>query len=659
MNHNAQKRDRARKLLDSGKFGEALSLLLQNIKDSPTDIDSIYLSGICCAKSGNHALAEKHFKKTVKINKNLFQAYNDLGLSQSFQRKPGDAIRSFKKSLTINPAFAPAHSHIALTYLKTRETRKALHHAKKAVNLDDKNPMYMNVQALCYRQLDQTEKAIATFKKINVTHPGFYGAFHNLYETYRLINDIPNAERVLLSAKSIFRDHVNVYASLGELYEQSNRADDAKDIYAEGVVHCADNPDLLVSLGRVNRILGNLDEGLKQINKVLVVDSAYQSALAERCSFHVLNGEYEQAYALLCKFISSKHSQPLTPGMSIAYAHVCLLTKRYEESIATSRNTLETPGLPDEMKSVVLFSMGDSYDKIKKYDRAFTLYGKANSAVQKKSDIDRYLGILGDIKSSINRDSVENATQSDINTRKPVFIVGMPRSGTSLAEQIISSHRDAYGAGEITELWSIAQDVSKSKTFENYTKTLALMEKESINQCAGRYLDFIENLEPNALRITDKLPHNFMHIGLIKQLFPEAYIIHCHRHPFDICLSIYCKKFNDNHLYARHLSEIARFYAEYRELMKLWDNTPAKIFNLKYEDLVANQEKTTRNIISHIGLDWDEQCLRHHESDRLVTTPSYTQATKPVYSDAINRWKHYKSHLQPLIDVLGDPEQYE
>jgi tetratricopeptide (TPR) repeat protein len=131
MNHNIEKRYRARKLLDSGKIGEALSLLEQNIKDSPTDSDSIYLSGICCARSGNHASAEKYFRKTVKMNKGLFQAFTDLGSSQSSQRKFSEAIRSFKKALTINPEFAPAHSNIALAYLQTQEVRKALHNAKK------------------------------------------------------------------------------------------------------------------------------------------------------------------------------------------------------------------------------------------------------------------------------------------------------------------------------------------------------------------------------------------------------------------------------------------------------------------------------------------------------------------------------------------------
>lgn len=659
MNHNSEKRYRAKKLLDSGQMAQALALLDQIIKDSPKDVDAIYMAGICCARSANHASAEKYFRKAVKINKKLFQAFADLGLSQSSQRKFSEAIKSFKGALAINPAFAPAHSHIALAYLQTYDAKKALRHAKQSVEIDGKNPMYLNVQGQCYQQTGQIEKAIDAFKKINTTHPRFYGAYRNLYEAYRLVDDIPNAEKALISAKEHFGDAENAYLSLGKFYEQSSRAEDARELYVEGISKCADSMDLLVSLGQVHRILGDFDEGLEQVDKALAINSDYQPALAERCSFHVLKGEYEQAYTLLGEFISSESRQPLSPGLAMAYAHVCRLTGRYQDSIRTLRKTLETPGIPDEMKSAILFSLGESHDKIEKYDAAFGLYRKANTVVETKSDIRFYLDLLHDIQSNIGNGALEEGVRSESDTHKPVFIVGMPRSGTSLTEQIIASHPDAYGAGEITELWSIAQQISNSKKFENYTEKLAALSKESLDQYAARYLAFVENLEPHALRITDKLPHNFMHIGLIKQLFPQAAIIHCHRHPFDTCLSIYFKKFNDSHIYARNLSEIARFYASYRELMERWETTATRVLSLKYEDLVANQEKVTRDIINHIGLNWDDRCLRYHESSRLIATPSYTQANKPVYTGSINRWKHYERHLQPLNDVLGNPEQYE
>lgn len=651
-------RDQARKLLESGSPGEALSLLEQNIKGAPRDADSTYLAGICCARLGRHAAAEKYYRRAVKLNKDLFPAYTDLGLSLSLQKKFSEAIRFFKKTLTLNAGFAPAHAHIARAYLETQETAKALQHAKKAVGLDGENPLYINLLALCYRHCNQQEKAISTLTELNLAQPGFYGAVHSLYETYRLAGDLASAETVLLGAKATFRDRPDVYITLGKFYEQSNRAEQAREVYREGVAQCADNPELLVAHGRVSRTLGDFDEGLAHIERALGINAVYQPALVERANSHILKGEYDAAFALLDTFVSSQPPQTHTPGLALAYAHACRLTRRYDQSVSTLQKTLKTPGIPDDMKSVVLFSMGDSYDKMQRYDAAFTQYRKANTATAYASDIDRYLDVLDDIHRGAGSDAINRAIKSDCVSDKPVFIVGMPRSGTSLAEQIIASHPDAYGAGEITALWGIGREICNSKHLQNYSEHLRALSRERANEHADRYLAFIDSLAPDALRITDKLPHNFMQIGLIRQLFPQARIIHCHRHPFDTCLSIYFKRFNDDHLYARNLTDIARFYAKYSELMAHWLESDAGIFNLRYEELVANQEKVTRDLVAHTGLEWDDSCLAHHESERLVTTLSYSQANQPVYTGAVHRWKHYRRHLQPLIDILGDPDAY-
>lgn len=645
-------------MLESGNPGEALSLLEQIVQRSPKDVDSTYLAGICSARLGRYAAAEKYYRRTVKLNKSLFPAYTDLGVSQSLQKKFSEAIRSCKKALTLEPAFAPAHAHIARAYLDTQETAKALQHAKKAVALDGANPMYMNVLALCYRQSNQLDKAIATLSKLHSAHPQFYGAVHSLYETYRLADDIPNAEKVLLDATATFSDRPDAYITLGKLYEQSDRAVQARELYLEGVANCIDNQELLVALGRVNRSLGDFDEAVTQINKALRIDSMYQPALVERGNCHILKGEYDAAFAVLDTIVSAKPEQPVAPGLALAYAHACRLTGRCEESVSMLQRTLKMPGIPDDMKSVILFSLGESYDKMQRFDAAFTQYKKANTAAAYTTDINRYLEVLEDIQSGVSVDAISGAIRSDNSTCKPVFIVGMPRSGTSLAEQIIACHPDAYGAGEITALWRIGRDICDNKHLENYSERLRSLSKENANAYAGRYLAFIERLAPGALRITDKLPHNFMQIALIKQLFPKARIIHCHRHPFDTCLSIYFKRFNEDHLYARNLTDIARFYAKYNELMKLWVQSDSAIFNLKYEDLVVNQEEVTRGLIHHIGLEWDDKCLRHHESERLINTLSYSQANKPMYTDAIHRWKNYQRHIQPLVDILGDPEEY-
>ena len=204
MASNTQRLEDAAKLLERGRMVDALNLLTDNIKESPRDTDSVYLAGVCYARSRDYVTAEKFFARAVKLNKDMFQAYNDLGLAQFRQGKCHQAIKSFKKSLLKNPDFAPAHSYLALTYLQTQQPGRALRHAKKSVVIDGKNPTFLNNQGLCYRHLGDTEKAIEIFERTANAYPNFYGAFHSLYETYRLLDDNYNAEKTLLRAKTKF-----------------------------------------------------------------------------------------------------------------------------------------------------------------------------------------------------------------------------------------------------------------------------------------------------------------------------------------------------------------------------------------------------------------------------------------------------------------------
>jgi hypothetical protein len=194
----------------------------------------------------------------------------------------------------------------------------------------------------------------------------------------------------------------------------------------------------------------------------------------------------------------------------------------------------------------------------------------------------------------------------------------------------------------------------------DYTKSLQKLSREELGKYADNYLNIIKDLSNGEARITDKMPHNFMQLGLIERLFPNATIIHCQRHPFDTCLSIYFRKINENHVYARKLEDLARFYKKYIALMQHWHRVSAlQILDVKYENMVTDQKAESEKIIRHIGLDWSDEVLDYHESDRIIMTPSSHQASKPIYTSSMYRWKNYRKHIGPLIEILGQPEQYD
>ena len=230
----------------------------------------------------------------------------------------------------------------------------------------------------------------------------------------------------------------------------------------------------------------------------------------------------------------------------------------------------------------------------------------------------------------------------------------MPRSGTSLVEHILSCHPLVHGAGELEDIGNITNTLMKKTSgLSSYPECVDLVAANTLNEIADSYLDKLQLLGGNAVRIIDKMPHNFQALGLIELLFPQARIIHCTRDPLDNCLSIYFLHFNAKHAYSYDLHNLGIYYMQYQRLMEHWiNNLQMPILEVKYEEIVEDFERKSRDLIDFIGLAWDDACLHFHTSDRVVATPSYDQVRRSIYRSSIHRWKHYESHLDALKKSL-------
>jgi hypothetical protein len=236
-----------------------------------------------------------------------------------------------------------------------------------------------------------------------------------------------------------------------------------------------------------------------------------------------------------------------------------------------------------------------------------------------------------------------------------VFIVGMPRSGTSLVEQILASHSVVHGAGELPHLAWIANAISRlTPSGTPYPEGAAELTQQQLSEAASRYLAALDEIAPTALRVTDKMPHNFRFLGLIQQLLPRSRIIHVHRDPLDTCLSCFFQEFSAAHAYARTLHDLGTHYLDYRRLMQHWaDTLTIPLLTIQYEDLVSSIESEARRMIEFCGLDWEAQCLEYHTSTRVVRTLSAGQVNKPLYKTSVGRWRHYAEHLAELRQMLA------
>ena len=317
---------------------------------------------------------------------------------------------------------------------------------------------------------------------------------------------------------------------------------------------------------------------------------------------------------------------------------------------------LEKTEFKDEQNSPLHFAAAKMSNDAKLYDEAMEHFKKAKEKQAFGYDSNRYekrVDNFIDLFSSFFLSTRKNFGDP---SAKPVFIVGMPRSGTTLTEQIISSHPAVTGAGELTELASIARMLGDNpRMITRLSEKLMKLTPEESRAKAQIYLKHISLYSHEALRITDKMPHNFEFVGLIALLFPNATIVHCKRDAIDNCLSCYMNAFSDAHAYNADLEKLGRYYRDYNRLMAHWHKVlPGRIFDNQYEILVENQEEQSRKLIAHCGLEWDDACLNYTQNERAVTTISRWQVRQPIYKSSMKRWKPYEKHLGPLITALGD-----
>jgi hypothetical protein len=241
---------------------------------------------------------------------------------------------------------------------------------------------------------------------------------------------------------------------------------------------------------------------------------------------------------------------------------------------------------------------------------------------------------------------------------KPIFIIGMPRSGTTLIEQILASHPKVFGAGELTSFERAVGDISSTiHQAPAYPEIALHMSREHFQELGRRYLDAIRQLAPAASHVTDKMPLNFVFVGLIHLALPDATIIHTVRDPADTCISCFSRLFTEGNFQTYELRELARYYRRYEGLMAHWHRVlpPGRILDVNYEDTVADVEGVTRRILSHCGLPWDERCLDFHRTERAVRTSSATQVRKPIYTGSVGRRHVYGPLLEPLLEELAMP----
>jgi tetratricopeptide (TPR) repeat protein len=398
-------------------------------------------------------------------------------------------------------------------------------------------------------------------------------------------------------------------------------------------------------LGAVERQQGRLAAAQASCRAALSIDATVVAASALLGELLADQGQFAEAIALF------EHVLALDPDFAFAYFSIATHRKMTRDDAAwlAGVERLLAKRVPLRHEISLRYALGKYFDDVKQYDAAFDSYRQANELTKRYGalyDRPKFEQRVSHVIQRFDPVFMSESPAAGNPSPRPVFIVGMPRSGTSLSEQILASHPEVFGAGELI-FWQSRLVAYLGETDQRRG------DPAEIPGMARQYLERLNELS-DAPRVVDKMPLNFMNLGLIHAAFPQAKIIHLRRDPIDTCLSIYFQYFNHQHRYANDLDSLAHFYGQYLRVMEHWRALlPATtLLEVPYDQLVNDQELWSRRMVEFIGLPWDPRCLDFHRTERTVITLSKWQVRQKIHTGSSGRWRHYERHVGPLLRLI-------
>lgn len=399
--------------------------------------------------------------------------------------------------------------------------------------------------------------------------------------------------------------------------------------------------------------LGRHEEALRWYDTSLSLDPSFQPARVFRANALEWLGKVDEAAAEVAQLLEAGATGP---DLDEINAKLLLQAGRYDEAIEAASRHAEDEAIEPRQRNALLVLKARALDKAGRPDEAFETYEQANAIRSNAFDVDAYVRLVDALIEIFDPGTLHELKRGQDATDLPVLIAGMPRSGTTLVEQIIDAHPDAYGEGEEADLDKLSATMApKINATAPYPLCLPEVSETSIAKMARAHLRAMRSRDRKAKRIVNKNLRNQIHLGLAWMLMPGMRVIHCSRDPLDNCISCFTNQLNVNtHGYCTDQTKLGRVYRENERLMAHWKQVlDVPWLDVRYEDMVADQEGMSRRIIEFLGLDWDDACLRFHETGRVVMTLSYDQVRQPMYTSAVGRWRKYEKHLGPLKSALG------
>ncbi|MDH3230283.1 MAG: sulfotransferase [Alphaproteobacteria bacterium] len=606
-----------------GDLAAADRIYRKVIKAQPGNADALYLLGMLCLDDGRAADSVRHLKKAVAAaarGKRRVDPGWRLALGTALQRA-GDgaaALAEYEAALRADPASVDAMfcRATALQDLGRADEAIAAYEAMLAKN--PKHAEAANNLGVVYRDMGKPGAALAAFQRSVAADPDYRDAQVNLGQAYADTGLVADALPLLRTAAARGPFDPAVEEKLFGCLVQLNLIDEIEARAETLLKERPGEPFLICQLGVARQTRGDGDGARARFRDALAANPAVAGA-------HIGLAEIpgEAGKETLIQEVERLIAEDAVGSEGKVALHFAL--GRHYAARGEHARSLAAYALGNEIKRATLAAHGHAYDRQK---------------VTQTVDI---------LTKLFGREALEASGIND--SELPVFIVGMPRSGTTLTEQVLASHPKVFGAGELTFIGRTARELRRRFGYPDKPVPAGVLAR-----VADAYIEPLARLGQGALRVTDKLPGNFMHIGLISQLFSQARIIHCRRGPMDTCLSCFQQNFGAAGLgWSTDFGDMAHEYCEYRRMMAHWRAMlPAgRMLEIDYEDTVADLEGQARRLVEFLGLDWDDACLRFYEAKGTVITASHSQVRRKLYASSVGRWKRYGDSVAPLIEGLA------
>lgn len=607
-------------------------------------------SGYAAQRCGDLARAEQLYKQVLRADADNIHALNLLGMQCVNSLRADEAVDYLSRALAIDPHNPQSHTNIGLAYKDRGEAKMAIGHFRESIRLDPGNPDVYNNLGNVLRVVEQPGEAIRVYERALKMRPDFAECWCNLAAA---LNEAGRHERAMQAVERALHLDPNLaqaHNNRGDIYLAEARYEDALAEYRRAVELSPKYAAALINMAKTQRDMDLPEEAQRTLQLALELEPGNPEGLLVQGVMYEQMGDRDRAAESFQAAIAS------APEMTVAHYYLSQIRGREvsDEEFGAMRDLQDNAELNANARMYLGFGLYRACEQRAMYDEAYRNLAAANRVKAESTPYDdqdtaRYIEQIIDAAKS----SMENLGDAPgFSDTRPVFVLGMPRSGTSLTEQILASHSEVAGAGELSFAYDTAHRI-REMTHEKFPDNMKRLTAAQYAELGEYYLSRHSDEHLQSRYVVDKTPLNFQYIGLLALALPRARFIHCHRDPVANCWSIHRMPFDEKQTYAHNLESLGRYYTRYWKLVQAWHAMfPGRVLDVRYEDTVADVETQARRLLDFLGLPFEEAVLEYHKTKRLVKTPSASQVRQPIYTDRLAAWKKYEKHLQPLIDKL-------